>query len=121
MEDLGIKEFSSVEEAQKAANFDILKPSYTAGYELKSVTVMNNSVTLNYVKGQDVMLISEFVPKYEIHETPNAEKVKIGDIEGEYVEFYGSGMLKFKKGGIVVMIFGKLDKEEMIKVAESVE
>jgi len=120
-EKLGIKEFSSVKEAQKAANFDILEPSYTAGYELTSIVVMNNSVMLNYAKGQDLMLISEVVPKYEIREVPNAEKVKIGDAEGEYVEFYGSGMLKFKKGDIVVTISGKLDKEEMVRVAESME
>ena len=119
-EDLGIKEFSSVEEAQQTVDFEILKPSYTAGYELKAVTVIKGSVSLQYIKGQDIMMIHETTSS-ELPKVQNAEEVRVGDVEGKYVEFYGSGMLMFKKGGIAITITGKLGREELIKIAESME
>ncbi|AEA47863.1 outer membrane lipoprotein-sorting protein [Archaeoglobus veneficus] len=119
-EDLGIREFSSVEEAQQAVDFEILEPSYTAGYELRTVTVIKDSVSMQYVNGQDIMFIREVVAD-KLPEMQNAEKVKVGDTEGTYIELYGSGMLTFRKGDIVVTITGKLDKEELIKIAESME
>jgi len=117
---LGIKKFDSVEEAQKHVDFRILKPTYTAGYELKSVTVMSNSVILMYAKDDKMLMINEDKGE-KPSKIPNAEKVKVGDSEGLYAEIYGSNILVFKKGDIVVTITGKMDKEELIKIAESME
>ena len=115
-----IKRFKSVEEAQKNVEFKILKPSYTAGYRLKDVTVTHNSVSLNYEKNSKVFMIVESkggaIPTFE-----NAEKVKIGNCEGLYAKIYGSSILVFKKGDVVVTISGTIDKEELIKIAESME
>lgn len=45
-EDLGIEKFESIEGAQKHVDFKILKPTYTAGYELKEASAAFNSVGL---------------------------------------------------------------------------
>jgi outer membrane lipoprotein-sorting protein len=119
-EDLGIKKFDSVEEAQKHMDFRILKPAYTAGYELKEVSLMSNSVSLMYAKKDKMLMITEAKGE-ELPKMQNAEKVKVGDCEGLYAEIYGSSMLVFKKGDVVVTITGIVDKEELIKIAESME
>ncbi len=119
-EELGIRKFKSVEEAQKFVNFKVLKPSYTAGYELKEVTVVSNSVSMVYVRGSEVMTIIENVGG-KLPEFQNAEKVKIGESSGIYAEFYGNKVLSFKKGDVIVTITGRLDKSELLKIAESMD
>ncbi|HID43354.1 MAG TPA: DUF4367 domain-containing protein, partial [Archaeoglobaceae archaeon] len=54
----------------------------------------------------------------EIKAMPNATKVKIKDREAEIVEIFGVRMLRFSDG-IQVVISGKLSKEELIRIAES--
>jgi len=119
-EDIGIKKFNSVEEAQKHVDFKILKPTYTAGYELKNVKLMFNSVSLTYTKEGKILVIGEAKGE-KLPEMPNAEKVKVGDSEGLYAEILGSNMLVFKKDDVVVTMTGMIDKDELIKIAESME
>ena len=119
-ENLGIKRFDSVEEAQKHVDFKILKPKYTAGYELKEVSLMGNFVTMTYTKNGKILMITEGMGD-KLPDMPNAEKVKVGDSEGLYVKTYGSSMLVFKKNGVIVTITGTIDKDEIIKIAESME
>jgi len=57
----------------------------------------------------------------KLPEMPNAEKVKVGDSEGLYAEILGSNMLVFKKDDVVVTMTGMIDKDELIKIAESME
>jgi hypothetical protein len=38
---------------------------------------------------------------------------------GFYTEAYGVGRLTFRKGDVVVMISGMVEKEEMVRIAES--
>ncbi len=118
--DMGIKRFNSVEEAQKHVNFKILKPTYTAGYELKDVCLEFDSVNLMFVKNGKMLMISE-TKDGVLPEIPNAEKVKVGDCEGLYVDLYGSSMLVFKRGEVMITLCGTIDKEELIKIAESME
>jgi len=116
-----MKRFKSVEEAQECVDFKILKPTYTAGYELKEVVVLSDTVVLNYYnESKDVLTISES-NKGSLPEMPNAEKVKIGNEEGLFLEIYGSKMLTFKRDEVVITISAKLSKEELIKIAESME
>ncbi|MBO8183383.1 MAG: outer membrane lipoprotein-sorting protein [Archaeoglobus sp.] len=117
-EDLGIKKFDSVEEAQKHMDFKILRPTYTSGYELKKVTLMFNSVSLMYIKEDKMLMISEVKGK-DLPTVQNAERVKVGDSQGLYAEIYGSSMLVFKKGDVLITITGTIDKEELIKIADS--
>jgi len=118
--DLGIRKFASVEEAQKFVDFRILKPTYTAGYELKEISLAGKSVNMMYAKNGKMLIITEGKGK-ELPKMPNTEKVKIGDSEGLYAEILGSNMLVFKKDDVVVTITGTVDKEELIKIAESME
>ncbi len=115
----GVKKFDSVEEAQKHVDFKILKPTYTAGYKLKEVSLLTASVSLRYVKDDETLTIIE--AKGDMPEMQDAEKVKIGESEGLYAEIYGSSVLVFKKGDIVVTITGVVGKEELIRIAESME
>ncbi|WP_456478345.1 outer membrane lipoprotein-sorting protein [Geoglobus ahangari] len=117
--DLGIERPESIEEAQKMVNFTLLVPEYTASLELRSITVVNGRVvTLMYGDGGRILTVSESADGV-IVENENSEKVRIGDLEGSYAELFGSGMLSFEKDGVVVAISGNLEKEELIKVAES--
>ncbi len=119
-EDLGIRKFDNIEEVQKYVSFKILKPAYTAGYELKEVSQISDSVNLLYFKGGNMLMITE-TKGGEFPKMPNAEKVKVGDSEGLYTQIYGSGMLVFKRGDVLITITGVVEKEELIKIAESME
>jgi outer membrane lipoprotein-sorting protein len=119
-EDIGIKKFNSIEEAQKHVDFKILKPAYTAGYELKEISLMSNSVSLMYAKNGKILMISE-AKEGVLPKIPNAEKVKVGDCEGLYADLYGSSMLVFKKGDVMITMSGMIDKKELIKIAESMK
>jgi len=120
----GMPKETTIEDAQKEISFKILSPKYTAGYEFKSAMPNKEdeveSVILNYVNTDknDAIIIIESNSKNS-NSIPNAEKVKIGNIEGEYAKSMGGSMLSFKKDGIVVVIIGNLEKEELIKIAES--
>ena len=118
------KEFKAekltVEEAQKQVNFTITKPEYTAGYEFSHAMVFKfgeEKVMLYYKKGEETLTIGESVG-IEKMQMPNATKVKIKDKEAEIVEIFGVRMLRFSDG-IEVVISGKLSREELIKIAES--
>ena len=40
----------------------------------------------------------------------NAEKVKVGNCEGLYIDLYNSSMLTFKKGDVVITITGSIER-----------
>jgi outer membrane lipoprotein-sorting protein len=107
----------TIEEAQKKVNFTIIKPSYTASYKFDYAMVFNDFVQLYYKKGDNAIVISE--REGESKPLPNAEKVKIGNIEGEMAEVFGSRILRFSKNNIDITIAGKLSEEELVKIAES--
>ncbi|ADC64510.1 conserved hypothetical protein [Ferroglobus placidus DSM 10642] len=119
-EDFGIRKFESVEEAEKHVNFTLFKPEYTAGYELKEVKVIGEMISIVYEKEGRILTITES-PGDELPKLSNSEKVKIGDEEGVYAEIFGNGMLAFKKDGVMISISGQLEKEELIKIAESMK
>ena len=118
--DLGIQRFKSVEEAKKHVNFTVFVPEYTAGYELKEVQVIGEIVSITYEKEGRVLTIMEG-PGDEMPKLPNSEKVKIGESEGIYAELYGSKVFAFRKGNVVIMLSGQLEKEELVRIAESMK
>ncbi|MBO8181625.1 MAG: DUF4367 domain-containing protein [Archaeoglobus sp.] len=79
--------------------------------------VFKDFVQLYYKKGDDVVVISERIGKSK--PIPNAKKVKIKNVEGEIAEIFGSRMLKFQINNLEITIAGKLSKEEIVKIAES--
>lgn len=111
----------SMEDAKNNANFTILNPSYTAGYEFSGATVSKfgaESVSLIYTKGGKTMTITQTTSQ-EKHPLTDAESVGIGETEGELTDIFGNKLLRFGYDGINVMITGTISKEELIKVAES--
>ena len=117
--EFSFKSFSSVEEAQKHAPFKILTPNYTAGCELKSVSIINNvTVSLSYSDDKGTYISVEETLNQSLPKT--GEDVKIGDAEGKYTEMFGIGSVAFKKGDLLIRVSGKIDKEELIKIAESI-
>ena len=120
----GMPKEMTIEDAQKEVPFKILYPEYTAGYKFKSAIPNKQNgveyIILQYVNTEnDAIVVIESNSKNS-NSIPNAEKVKIGNIEGEYAKSISGGMLSFKKDDIVVVIMGNLEKEELIKMAESI-
>ena len=111
------KTYESVEEAQKEASFKILVPSYTAGYELKSVSVTNESAFLTYSDGEKALTIFESTEKSEVPK--DFEEVEINGEKAYYGEIFGASVLYIEKNGVQVSISGELPKEELMKIAES--
>ncbi len=118
--------FRSVEEAQKHVQFKILTPKYTAGCELNSVMVTNNSVHLSYMnKYEGRFFAVEERPNSSVDSTiptenADVEDVKIGDTKGKFVKIFNVGMVVFEKGDLLIRVSGNLDKDELISVAESI-
>ena len=112
------KRFSSVEEAQKHAPFKILTPSYTAGCELKSVSIISNVLVLTYSDNSGTEIVITESLNQSLPE--EGEDVTVGDTEGKYTEMFGIGSVAFKKGDLLITVSGKIEKEELIKIAESI-
>ncbi len=112
----------TINEAQERVNFTILVPKYTAGYEFDHAVVFKfgekESVMLNYEKGYEFLTIAES-PAGKQSFLPNATKVKIKDIEGDFSEMFENKVLRFSFNGLEIVITGKIEKGELIKVAES--
>jgi len=118
------KVFKDIEEAQKHVQFKILTPKYTAGCELKSISVINKSVLLNYMNNSagKYMIVKEELSKDINLNLPGAkvENIRIGNTEGKYMELASIKTIVFKKEDVLIRISGNIDKDELIKVAESI-
>lgn len=109
----------SMEEAQNSVNFTILKPSYTADYNLMgaNIGVSGQSVSLTYTKEGKILTITQSQKK---HPLQNAENISVGGAKGELLDVFGSKMLRFDSNDTEIMITGTMTKEELIKIAESI-
>lgn len=131
--DIEIPELT-LDEAKDTAGFDILLPSYIPdGYEFDHALFSNNSatfedevferVTLVYKSGDDWLHISEVFYETGSSDTSvmdGAETVSINGSEGKFVAFTQTNLLRWAKGDIELTITGMVDKDEIVKVAESV-
>lgn len=123
----------TLEEAKDTAGFDILLPSYIPdGYEFDHALFSNSSatfedevferVTLVYKSGDDWLHISEVFYETGSSDTSvmdGAETVSINGSEGKFVAFTQTNLLRWAKGDIELTIMGMVDKDEIVKVAES--
>ena len=112
-------------EAQKEVSFEIIEPSYMAGYEFVEAEVLGyggvRSVSLHYInERQDIITIIETIKPKEIPPLPEAEKVKIGEKEGEIIEIERGRLLRFFCDKNVIAVVGNIDEDELIKIAESI-
>jgi outer membrane lipoprotein-sorting protein len=116
----------TLEEARANLSFDVKTPSYLPdGYEFGHAMVLGGeqeTVSLQYTNGQERLYISEWLSDdTEQHESKMGESeiVSINGADGEFVSMFGINTLRWSADGIDYSLSGTLDKEEMVKVAES--
>ena len=119
-----VKSFTSsnltIEEAQKMVNFTILVPKYTAGFKFDGARVMKfggkETVILYYKK--DGNMLDVFETTGVCKPLPNATVINVNGTKMEFKEAFGSGILKFCKGNVVITIVAKLPKDELVKIGK---
>jgi outer membrane lipoprotein-sorting protein len=120
------KMFASIEEAQEEVDFTILVPEYIPeGYEFERAMVIDikdgKSVSLSYKKGAEMLSLTESTDEGITGSLEGAEKVDINGREGEYMKMGMNKLLRWDCDGLSLSLMGELDKEELLKVAESVD
>ena len=136
--DLGeiqLPENLSLEEARKKASFKILTPEYLPeGYEFNNSMIFNNSkfspesqisetVELTYIKDKTIIDISETVSKNQSSDAAiidKSEDIKINGIDGKYVSMGKTKLLTWRLGDVNLNLCASLEKDEMLKIAESI-
>lgn len=135
LEDFKPPEELSLEEAGEQASFEILTPEYLPeGYTFNHSTVYNNSefvpdgqtaetVILTYIKEEASIILAETL--YEGQLPDNAvidtgEDIQVNGTEGKYLSLGEMKTLKWKSGNIDLTLSASLEKNEMLKIAESV-
>jgi outer membrane lipoprotein-sorting protein len=123
----------SLEEAIKKVSFKILTPKYLPdGYTFNNSVAYNNSeysseqifetVELTYTKEEDSINLAETV--YENQSFNDAmdkgEDIKINGIEGKYISMGKIKLLTWKLGNINLSLCASLEKDELLKIAESI-
>jgi len=116
----------TLEEARANLSFDVKTPSYLPdGYEFGYAMVLGGeqeTVSLQYTNGQERLHLSEWFsddteqPESKMGEP---EMVSINGADGEFTSMFGMNTLKWSADDISYSLSGTLDKEEMVKVAES--
>ncbi len=116
----------TLEEARANLSFDVKTPSYLPdGYEFGYAMVLGGeqeTVSLQYTNGQERLHFSEWLsdnteqPESKMDEP---EMVSINGADGEFTSMFGMNTLKWSADDISYSLSGTLDKEEMVKVAES--
>lgn len=129
-------ELFSLEEARKKASFKILTPEYLPeGYTFYSSTIENNSrfsPTDHISERVHLMYISLTGPAIIIIETVydnqssgakvmhDGEDIKVNGTEGKYVSIGDRKILEWKLGNVSLLLGTCLEKDEMLKIAESI-
>ncbi|NPE27831.1 outer membrane lipoprotein-sorting protein [Methanococcoides sp. SA1] len=136
MNEFALPEDITLEEAQDKADFHILLPSYVPdGYELDHASLFDNSgfasgsqvlqrVTLVYINDDSQLHITEVF--YESGfpgptEFSGSESVDVNGSPGEFVEVYGNKMLRWDVDDIELIISASLNKDDIVKVAGSMD
>lgn len=130
-----LPEILSLEEARKKVSFKILTPEYLPeGYSFNSSMIFSNNefhsdevfetVHLTYMKDKDSIGLTETVYENMSSDTKailsDGEDIKINGIEGKYVSIGDEKVLRWKLGNVSLSLFTSLEKDEMLKIAESI-
>jgi hypothetical protein len=123
----------ALDEAQEISEFEILVPSYVSeGYELDHVSYSKNSlvsnlkesITLFYSNEEEQILVSENFYEGE-KETDSlsileSETVSVNGEDADLYSMYGDSlMLQWETDDAILSISASLDRDEIIKIAES--
>ncbi|WP_048159637.1 outer membrane lipoprotein-sorting protein [Methanosarcina sp. WWM596] len=136
MDSFEIPEQTTLEEARESAGFEILVPEYLPeGYAFNHSMVFNNSrialegqacetVSLTYKnEEEDIISLSETVYETEAPDAAimnSAEDVSINEAEGKYVTLGSMKILSWEIGDIDLSLTASLEKDEMLRIAESI-
>lgn len=125
----------TLEEARESAGFEILIPEYLPeGYEFNHATAYNNSefvpdgqatetVILRYMKEEESIAISEIICEGQAPEAAimnTAEDIVINGRNGKYLSLGDMNILEWKIRDINLSLTSSLEKDEMLKIAESI-
>jgi outer membrane lipoprotein-sorting protein len=125
----------SLEEARKKASFKILTPEYLPeGYEFSNSMIYNNSkfssegqtsetVELTYTEDKASISLTETVSKNQSSGAAvmdKSEDIMINGIEGKYISMGKMKLLRWKLGDVNLSLCASLEKDEMLKIAESI-
>ncbi|MGB9929240.1 MAG: outer membrane lipoprotein-sorting protein [Methanosarcina sp.] len=125
----------SLEEARKRASFEILTPKYLPeGYKFNYSMIFNNSefspegqifetVELIYTKNEASISLAETIYKNQSSDAAAMEEgddIKINGINGKYVSMGKMKLLTWKLGEVNLYLSSSLEKNEVLKIAESI-
>lgn len=135
--DVELPEGLSFEEAKERVGFEILVPGYLPeGYEFSHAAAYNTSKTapdvqasetivLTYMKEGVSIIIAEAVyeghaPEAAIDKMDTAEVVSINGAKGKYLALGDMRILRWKIEGTDLSLTASLEKDEILKIAESI-
>jgi outer membrane lipoprotein-sorting protein len=125
----------SLEEARKKASFKILTPEYLPeSYEFNNSMIYNNSqfspenqrfetVEITYTRDKAFISLAETVSMNQSSDATimdKGEDIQINGIEGKYLSIGKTKLLTWKLGEVNLSLCSSLEKDEMLKIAESV-
>jgi len=125
LEDMMPKEMT-LDEARANLTFDPRVPSYLPeGYEFDHVIVtggMREVVSLQYTNGDEQLYLAEWISddtKQSGTMMGEPEIVSINGTDGEFTSMFGMNTLQWSADGIDYSLSGAIEKDELVKVAES--
>lgn len=124
-QDLQLPQEMTLDEAKQEVDFAVAEPGYLPeGYILDRVTIskINNiqSVSITYNQDDEILFIHESNRDMP-DQKEGTESVKINDIDAAYMDTYFGKSLSWTWGNTAISINGRISKEELIKVAESMK
>ena len=117
LEQIKIKKFKTISEAQKHVQFKILTPKYTAGYKLDGIYAYSGTILLEYTKGANEMLIRETALPFACG--INAKKVNLGNVTAYVWNNNGRTNVMFHLNGTTVVVSAPLNGSEILKICRS--
>ena len=134
-EEIELPEELSLEEAKGRVGFEILVPAYLPeGCEFSHAVAYNTSETtpegqayeaviLTYIKGEESISITEAVYEGQTPESAimdSAEDISVNGKDGKYLVFGDMKILRWEIGNIDLSLSASLEKDELLKIAESI-
>lgn len=135
MGEIKLPEGLSLEEAREKASFEILIPEYLPeGYEFNNSVIYDNSifssenqtseiVEITYTKDKAIIDLTETVfnnQSSNVAVMNDGEDIKINEIDGKYISMGKTKLLTWKLGDVNLSLCASLEKDEMLKIAESI-
>jgi len=116
----------TLEDARANLTFDLRTPSYLPeGYEFDHAMVTGGErevVSLKYTNGDERLHLSEWISddtEQSGMRMSEPEIVSINGTDGEFRSMFGMNTLRWSAGDISYSLSGGLEKDELVRVAES--